>query len=57
MFKTFQGLVVQVDMGNLNIVLGKTFNVNHKTMVLRGDFHLAGYHIFDRMVGAVMAEF
>ena len=35
---------------------GSDCRVHGKTVVLRGDFHPAGFQILDRLVGAAMAE-
>ena len=51
----FQGLVVQVDMRDLDVA-GKRRRVNRKPVVLGRDLNLAGPVVPDRMIDASMSE-
>ncbi len=57
MFHPFQGLIVQVDMGQFHVGVFHRLNVHGKTMILRGDLHPAGLQVFDRLVGPPVSEF
>ena len=50
------GLVVQIDAVHGDF-RRQAFRVHGKTVVLRRDFHPAGFQILDRLVRAAMAEF
>ena len=52
---TFHGLVVQVFMPQAGGI-SQGIQVNGKAMVLGSDFNLAGGHVHDRQVGAMVAE-
>ena len=54
--QTFDSLVVQIDPVNRNF-FRQAFCVHRKAVVLRGDFHLAGFQILHRLIAAAMAEF
>jgi hypothetical protein len=53
----FVGSVVQIDVRDFDIAGWQGLRIHAKTMVLRGDFHLAGEQILDRVIGAMVAEF
>ena len=57
MFKPFKGVVIQVNVGDFNIILGQAVHVEDKSMILRGDLYLAGRKMLHRMVGAMVTEF
>jgi len=53
----FVGVVVQVDVRDFDVARRERFRIDAETMILRGDFHLAGEQVFDRVIRAVMPEF
>ena len=54
--QTFDRLVVEIDAidGDRR---RQTFAVHRKTVILRRDFHFAGFQIFHRLIAAAMTEF
>ncbi len=56
MAQTFNGLVVEIDLGDFYARLAERVAVDRKTMVLGGDRNLAGAEILDRLIGAAMPE-
>ena len=52
----FQRLVIQINVGDLDLSLGKRINIHHKIMILGGDFDLPGLEVHDRLVIAVMPK-
>src|SRR5262245_37695634 len=57
MLEAFAGVVVQVDMRDLDVVQIETFRVDREAVILRGDLHLFALDIKNRMITAVMSEF
>jgi hypothetical protein len=51
------GVVVQVEVGHLDVAGGERFRINAESVILCGDLDLAGQQILDWMIRAVMAEF
>src|SRR3989442_5741743 len=56
-FKAFNGVVVQIDVSNVDFVHVQTFRVDSETVILRGNFHLLALDVQDRMISTVMPEF
>src|ERR1700678_980625 len=54
--KAFQRVVVQVDMGKLDLALVDRIRIDGKVMVVRGDLHFARLGLLYWMVSAVVAE-
>lgn len=52
-----QTVVIEVDMGNLNLIFWEAAFVYTKAMVLCSYLHMAGSEIFYRLVAAAVAEF
>src|ERR1700674_2764360 len=57
MFKTFNRIVVQIDVRNIDVVQVETIRIDRKTVILRCNFHLLPLDVENRMVSAVMSEF
>ena len=43
-------------MGQLNLILAERLDIHDKPVILRSNFHLAGFQIHNRMVAAAMPE-
>src|SRR5947208_15905048 len=56
-FETFDGVVVQIDVSDVDLVQVQAFRIDSETVILRRDLHLFPLHVQDRMVSAMMAEF
>ena len=54
--ETFERLVVQIHMGNLNVTGGQRIRIDAKPMILRRNFHLVRQQILHRMIGSVVAK-
>src|SRR4030042_5615384 len=57
MLQPFQGLIIQVNVGQFHIRIVHGWDVYGKAVILRGDLHPAGLQIFDRLVGSSVSEF
>src|SRR5437667_10676912 len=55
-FKAFNGVVVQIDVSNVDFVHVQTLRVDSETVILRGNFHLLALDVQDRMISTVMPE-
>src|SRR6266705_7205713 len=55
--KAFNGVVVQIDVSNVDFVHVQTFRVDSETVILRGNFHLPALDVQDRMISAMMPKF
>ena len=51
------GVVVQIDVSNVDFVHVQTFRVDSETVILRGNFHLLALDVQDRMISTMMSEF
>ena len=51
------GVVVQIHVRDFDVARRQRIGVDAETVILRGDFDLAGQQIFYRMIRTVMAEF
>src|SRR5207245_10424461 len=51
------GVIVEIDVGDLDVAGRKRIGVHAEAVILRGNFHLFGEEIFHRMIRAVMAKF
>src|SRR6202521_5951748 len=56
MAEAFQGLVVEIDVGDLDVVLAERVGVDGEAMVLGCDLDPAVTQILDRMIAAAVAE-
>ena len=56
MAQAFDGVVVEVDLGNDRTALFEGLRVRREAVVLRGDGDFAGFEIFDGLVAAAVAE-
>src|SRR5947209_18155857 len=54
MSKTFERLVVQIDVGDFELVEVERIGVHREAMIVRSDFDLLRDFIANRMVGAAM---
>ncbi len=54
--ETFQRLVVQVDVGDLDLVEVERIRIHREAVIVGGDLHLLGDLVAHRMVGAAVAE-
>src|SRR5271156_4081339 len=57
MAQAFQGVVVEVDVGELDFALVDRFRIYREVVIVRGDLHFAGLRLLDRMVTTVVAKF
>ena len=57
MAQTLDGLVVQIFVDHFHFVRVQAFHIHAKAVILRCDADRMVLKIFDRMIGAVMAEF
>ena len=57
MTKSLECLVVQVDVGHVNLILRQRIYVHNESMILSRNFHLPLLEIHDRMVTTTMTEF
>ena len=53
----FQGLVVEIHLGQLDLCWIQRVGVNTKPVILGSDHDLTCFQIFDRLIGAPMTEF
>ena len=53
----FQGVIIEIDVGQFNPVTGDTFHVHTKTMILGGDAHLACCQILYRLITTPVTKF
>src|SRR2546425_10574114 len=56
-FETFDRVVVQIDVRDVDVVQVQAFRIDGETVILSRDLHLLPLHIKDGMVSAMMAEF
>ena len=54
--ETFEGVVVEVDVRQLDVLVFERVYVNAEAVVLRGYLDLAGIEIFDGVICAAVAE-
>ena len=54
--KSFVRVIVEIQMCQLDVLLGQGIHIDAETVVLAGDFDLAGAEVLDRVVGATVAE-
>ena len=54
--QAFQGVVVQIHVGQVDFALLERIGIDGKVMVVRGDFDLPGVRLLHRMIATVMAE-
>lgn len=57
MSESFQGAVVEIDVGYFNIMGRQTFSIDDESVVLGSDLNPAGRQILDRVIGAMVTEF
>src|SRR5687768_2988554 len=57
MAEPLQSLIVEIDVGVLDVVLTERVRIDGESVILRGDLHPAGAQILHRMVAAAMSEF
>src|SRR5437879_8503701 len=55
--EAFDGVVVQIDVNNLDFVGVETFRIDSETVILRRNFHLFALNVEDGMISAMMPEF
>ncbi len=55
--ESFQGVIIQIDVGDLYILIIQRFYIHSKSMVLGSDFNFSGFEIFHRLVSTPVAEF
>ena len=55
--QSLNSIIVKIKMSYFNIVFIKTVHIHTKAVILRCDSDCICDEIFDRMVGAAMAEF
>src|SRR5207247_6142256 len=56
-FKAFNGVLVQIDVSNVDFVHVQTFRVDSESVILRGNFHLLALDVQDGMISTMMPEF
>ena len=57
MAKSLQGLIVQIDMGDVDEVWIQAVGIHCEAVILGRDFDPPGRHVFHRLIGAPMTEF
>ena len=50
-------IIIQVDVRDFDVAGRQRIGVDGKAMILGGDLHVAGAHVFHGMIGAMMAKF
>ena len=55
--KSLQGVVVEVDMGNLDILVFQGIGIHGESVILGGDFDAPAGQMFDGLVGPPVTEF
>src|SRR6185436_18305510 len=56
-FHPFNGVVVQIEVRNIDLVQVQTFRIDREAVILCGNLYLLALEIQHRMIAAVMAEF
>src|SRR5437867_5855802 len=56
MLEAFDGVVVQIDVSNVDLVHIQAFRIHSETMILRGNFHLLALDIQYWVIAAMMPE-
>ena len=56
MAEAFQRLVVQIDVGELDLVQVERIGIHREAVIVRRDLHLVGELVQHRVIGAAMAE-
>jgi hypothetical protein len=51
------GVVIEINVGDLDVARGQRFWIDAEAMILRGDFDFFSQQIFDRVVRTVMPKF
>src|ERR1700756_719551 len=54
--QTFEGVVIQIDMGQVYLALLQRIRIDGEVMVVRGDLDLAVVRLLYRMIAAMVAE-
>ena len=57
MLQTLDGVVVQINMRDLDLIEVQTFRIHSKTVILRRYFNLLSRNIENGMISAMVAEF
>ena len=57
MLEAFDGVVVQIDVSNLDFIGVETLRIDSETVILRRNFHLVALNVEDGMISAMMPEF
>src|SRR5438067_7673071 len=57
MSKTFERLIVEIDVRVLDVILAERFGIDGEAVILRGDLDASGAQILHRMIAAAMPEF
>ena len=52
----FVGIIVEVQVGQLDVLAFQGVHIDAETVVLAGDFDVACHEVLDRVVGAPVAE-
>src|SRR5712692_8711465 len=52
MAKTFQRLIVEIDVRELHVVLAERIRIDGEAVILRSDLHASAAEVLDRMVAA-----
>ena len=53
----FKAAVVEIDMGQLDFIRVKAFQINAETMILRCYLNTACFQVLNRLIRTTMAEF
>ena len=54
--ESFEGVVIQIDMGHFNILALHTVCIHGKPMILGCDLHLSCFKVLDGLIGAPVPE-
>ena len=55
--ETFDGIVIQIDMKNLQIFIFHTIHIYGETMILGGNFNFCCFEILDGLVSSTVTKF
>jgi len=57
MSESLQGIVIQIDVGNFDILMIQRVAIHGKTVILGCDLDSSGLKAFDRLIGTPVTEF
>ena len=57
MAHALQAVIVEIDMGNFNLVFWQAFAVETETVILGGYFNVPGGKVFNRLITSTVTKF